>query len=441
MAGGELQVAILASLATALTAVLLQWRSTGVIGRIARAVRGQNVRCSVGSPLPKESDCIYLDVAATCPIYPDVADAMLPYLYLHFGNPSSGHAYGGPCFKAVQNARERVRTLINAEHSDQIVWCSCGSEADNWALVGSLRARGGTRRHVVVSAIEHPAILSCVEALTHAQECESTIVGCDGQGIICPEQVAAAVRPGQTAIVSIMLANNEVGAVQDVAAICRAVRRVDPDVWLHTDAAQAVGKIDVDVQALEVDMLTIVGHKFGAPKGIGALYCRVDLPNLLVGGGQERGRRAGTEAVPNIVAMGEAAQIWLDQGPDIMAHSASMRDRLRRRLEFRLSKHMQTAINGPLARDNCTSALPNVLSFAVEGIRASDILAQLSDKVAASASAACHTGSTSVSAVLRALNVPENLAIGTLRLSVGRHTTPAEVDRAADLIANLILSA
>lgn len=415
------------------------------LAMVASSGRRRSVRRRlVGSALPLESGCIYLDVAATCPIYPDVADAMLPFLYQHFGNPSSGHAYGKPCADAVRTARERVAAMLNSESTDSVIWCSCGSEADNWALVGSLRARK-SRRHVVVSAIEHPAILACVESLVSAGECEATIVGCDGYGFVSASEVAAAVRPGETAVVSVMLANNEVGAIQDVAAIARAARERDPEVWIHTDAAQAVGKIDVDVQTLDVDMLTVVGHKFGAPKGVAALYSRVDLPSFLVGGGQERGRRAGTEAVPYVVAMGEAAQIWIEQGPEIKAHSTRMRNRLRDRLLANLREarpELATAVNGPLGRkdiDDTAAALPNVLSFAVDGAKASEILARLSDRVAASASAACHTGSTSVSAVLQALKVPDNIAVGTLRLSVGRHTTPAEVDKAADLITETLL--
>ncbi|KAJ8603787.1 hypothetical protein CTAYLR_000188 [Chrysophaeum taylorii] len=420
------------------TLVVLATVSVALGLRVAAAAGWRKGRRKVGSPLPRESKCIYLDYAATCPIYADCADAMVPYLYSHWGNPSSGHAYGGPCRDAVAAARESIRALLNARDSSEIVWCSCGSEADNWALVGSLRARRPSRRHVVVSTIEHPAILACVDALVAAGECVATKVGCDGAGLVSARDVAAAVRPGETAVVSIMLANNEVGAVQDVGAVCRAVRAVDPEAWVHTDAAQAVGKIDVDVQALGVDMLTVVGHKFGAPKGVAALYTRRDLPNMLLGGGQERGRRAGTEAVPNLVAMGEAARVWLEQGPEIRAHSERMRDRLRRRLETKLAD-LETAVNGPLgAKEFSHAALPNVLSFSVNGIRAFEVLGDLRDTVAASASAACHTGSTSVSAVLEAIQVPTPYAIGTLRLSVGRHTTASEVDRAADLIAEAV---
>jgi len=435
-------------------------------------------RRAVGSAVPKPHACVYLDYAATCPIYPDVADAMLPYLYRHWGNPSSAHAYGGPSKRAVAQARERVRALINARDASEIVFCSCGSEADNWAIVGALqgsaqqhaaassssgdqqqpsRAPKKPRRHVVVSTIEHPAILACVDTLEDEGRSIATRVGCDGLGLVDPQAVAAAVVPGATALVSVMLANNEVGSVADVAGIASAVKQRDAGVLVHTDAAQAVGKIDVDVQALGVDLLTLVGHKFGAPKGVAALYVRKEIqsrfPSLLWGGGQERGRRAGTEAVPNLVALGEAAQVWLDQGADIERHSTAMRDRLLARLEKKLllvaeggnktAADVALRVNGPLgAADAATrrAALPNVLSIGIKGLRADAVLASLRDHVAASAGAACHTGATSISGVLLALRVPEPYALGTLRLSVGRHTTPDDVDEAADRLADAILA-
>lgn len=408
-------VVVLATVATAWS----RWRFKG--------------RRRVGSALPREQGCIYLDYASTTCIYPDVADAMLPYLYRLWGNPSSGHTYGLQSRKAVAEARARVAALVGAKPAE-IVWCSCGSEADNWALEGSLR-KG--RTHIVVSAIEHPAILECVAHLERQGRCDYTVVGCDQLGFVSPDAVCAAVRPGKTAVVSIMLANNEVGAIQDVAAISRLVKAKDPKVLVHSDAAQAVGKIDVDVDTLGVDLLTIVGHKFGAPKGVAALYARdgvAELPSLLHGGGQERGLRAGTEAVPSLVALGEAAQIWLDQGPEIMAHSTRMRDRLLDRLKA-LSPR-PPVVNGPLGDADVASsrALPNVLSVAVEGVPASEVLATLKTRVAASASAACHTDSTAVSPVLAALRVPTTRARGTLRLSVGRHTTRSDVDQAATLI-------
>ena len=396
-------------------------------------------RRRVGSALKREK-CIYLDVAATCPIYPDVASAMLPYLFRHWGNPSSAHAYGEPCRRAVDKARSQIATMINAKE-EEIIFCSCGSEADNWALVGAVEnhLKENKRAAIVTSSIEHPAILKCCESL---KKVTSRIVGCDALGFVAVQDVADAVVPGETAVVSIMLANNEVGSVQDLKAIVAAVKKKDPSIFVHTDAAQAVGKIPVDVQDLGVDALTLVGHKFGAPKGIAALYLRSDrsLPNFFHGGGQEHGRRAGTEAVPNIVALGEAAQVWIDQGPAIELWSTQMRDRLRTKLTENLLagglKPDLLHVNGPLGTSN---SLPNVLSIAIDGVPASTVLADVKDLVAASASAACHSSSTAVSSVLLACGVPEDRARGTFRLSVGRHTTRRDVDTAASILSKAIL--
>ncbi|KAH8082958.1 cysteine desulfurase [Aureococcus anophagefferens] len=333
-------------------------------------------RGGLGTPLPSEGGCVYLDYAATCPIYPEVADAMVPFLYDHWGNPSSGHAYGAPCRSAVADARGSIARLLGCA-SEEVAFCSCGSEADNWAILASL---GGKRRHVVVSAVEHPAILACVDAL-----------------------------------------EREGGA---------------RGILVHTDAAQAVGKIDVNAKRLGVDYLTLVGHKFGAPKGVAALYHRRGAPlrSMLFGGGQEGGLRAGTEAVPSVVALGAAAAIWTREGAAIAAHSAAMRDRLRRRLEAALGPE-RCAVNGPLGAGG--EALPNVLSFAVRGAAAASWRRRRPRGVA---SAACHSGSDAVSAVLLAVGVETELALGTLRLSVGRHTTAA-VDAAADVLAAAILAA
>lgn len=267
--------------------ILFSVAITASLVAIATALRSAaRRRGGIGSPLPREGGCVYLDYAATCPIYPEVADAMVPYLYRHWGNPSSGHAYGAPCRDAVARARASVARLVNC-NAAEVAFCGCGSEADNWAIRASLR---GARSHVVVSAIEHPAILACVAALERSGEITATVVGVDARGFCDPAEVAAAVKIGETALVSVMLANNEVGSVQDVRGISRAVKAVDDGVLVHTDAAQAVGKISVDVRALGVDYLTLVGHKFGAPKGVAALVRRstAPLPPLFHGGGQER---------------------------------------------------------------------------------------------------------------------------------------------------------
>jgi len=391
----------------------------------------------VGKPLVREGRCIYLDYAATCPIYPEVTKAMIPYLQRYWGNPSSGHVYGVKAANGVARARLEIAKLLDADISE-IIFCSCGSEVDNWAITGALQ---NERNHVITTAIEHPAILACTDHLQAIGIANISIIGCDDLGRVSPQTIADAVIPGKTAIVSVMLANNEIGAIQDITTIVRLVKAKDPQILVHTDAAQAIGKIPVNVQNLGVDLLTLVGHKIGAPKGCAVLYIRkgVNLTKFLHGGGQEFNRRAGTESVPLIVAMGEAARIWNQEGIQIAQHSTRMRDRLAARLRDLLSPSgLPLRVNGPLAAGLFDAALPNVLSIAVGGISASSILATLREDLAASAAAACHSDSVA-SPVLKAIHLSPSYASGTFRLSVGRHTTQKEIDQAADLLASAIL--
>jgi len=243
--------------------------------------------------------------------------------------------------------------------------------------------------------------------------------------------VAEAVRPS-TILVTVMHSNNEVGSIQPLEEIVRAVRKVAPHVPIHSDAAQSIGKVPIDVQALGVQMLTVVGHKFGAPKGVAALYVSKAqaLPNLLHGGGQEGGRRAGTECVVLLSAIGEAARIAREEALPIQAHMRATRARLHERLTDGLPAGT-TRVNGPQAEAH---RLPNTLSIGLRDVKSSILLSVLSEQLAASAGAACHTSHAAISSVLRAMDVPAEYGIGTLRLSTGRHTTMAEVDRAADLI-------
>lgn len=403
---------------------------------LAPVLKKRRRRRAVGEPLPKvpgAGSCIYLDVNATCPIYPDVADASAPFFREFWGNPSSPHAYGRPCKAAVTQARQQVATMLNAQ-PEEVCFCGCGSEADNWSILGALEMLGPARRHIVTSNIEHPAILRCIESLVKDGKCEATYVPCDEMGYVSVEAVTAAVLPGKTALVTVMLANNEVGSIQDIAAMRAQCKERDPNVLFHTDAAQACGKVDVDVQALGVDLATVVGHKYGAPKGVAALYIRagVALPSMLKGGGQEAGRRAGTECVPLIVALGEASAIWTEQRHEIEAHMQKMRDTLLQTLRDLLGEKRLRVNGGLLAKKQ---TLPNTLSVGIAGVEAGKVLAALSETVAASASAACHASHTSVSEVLQAMKVPLEYAKGTLRLSVGRHTTADDIDRAARLIA------
>ena len=387
---------------------------------------------------------IYLDYQATTPVWPQVAHAAWPFLTTHFGNPSSDHAFGRPSKLAIQQAKQALQALINAKEPQNLVFTACGSEADNHAVVGALQIEEHRRRvagqdhklplpHVVISAIEHPAIDKCVQALEAAGRISATRVPVDTEGCVSPGDVAAAVTD-HTILVSVMHSNNEVGSIQPIASIAAAARSICPGVLVHTDAAQSIGKVPIDVEALEVDMLTVVGHKFGAPKGVAALYVKrgLNLPPFLHGGGQESGMRAGTECVVLQVALGKAAEIAADELPRLSEHMRSTRDRLADLLIEGLGAE-NVRINGPVDSER---RLPNTLSIGLRGVRASVLLARLSDKLAASASAACHSGDAApaISSVLQAMCVPVEFALGTLRLSTGRHTTFAEVEQAAALI-------
>ncbi|KAF5837520.1 pyridoxal phosphate-dependent transferase [Dunaliella salina] len=289
--------------------------------------------------------------------------------------------------------------------------------------------------HVVTSAIEHPAVAAHLAHLAHLKLATYTQVPVDGDGVVGAEDVLAAITP-ETVLVSIMHSNNEIGSIQKIRHIASSVRESFPHVLVHTDAAQSVGKVELDVRDLGVHMMTIVGHKFGAPKGVAALFVssRVTpdkLCNFFHGGGQEFGRRAGTENVLLVTGMGAAAKVVKQELSAIKAHMATLRDRLEARLAGALPKEC-VRINGPAYKEG---RLPNTLSISIRGLNSSSALANLADKLAASAGAACHSsGGAGISGVLKAIGVPVDFAMGTLRLSCGRHTTVEDVDAAADLI-------
>ena len=416
------------------------------LSALAISANGAAALSGIGSPLPRapeHGDAIYLDYAATTPVWPEVAEAATPYLRLHWGNPSSGHVFGRSCAADVGKARSAVAQLIGAS-DDEIMFVSCGSEADNHAIAGACEAEWARRGqanertsalpHVVTTNIEHPAVTACIEALEKAGRLAATYVPVDAEGRVSAAAVAGAVT-AQTFLVTVMHSNNEVGAVQPIAAIAKAVRAVRPAVLVHTDAAQSVGKLPVHVSELGVDMLTVVGHKLGAPKGVGALYVKAGLrlPIHLHGGGQEGGRRAGTECVVLITALGEACRIAHAELPALGAHMRKTRDRLATLLTDGLGAD-RVRLNGPADDD---WRLPNTLSIGLRAVRAAPLLGALAEKVAASAGAACHSQSSeggTVSAVLSAMGVPREYGLGTLRLSTGRHTTNDEVERAAALI-------
>jgi len=369
---------------------------------------------------------VYLDYNATTPVDAAVAEAMLPFLREHFGNPSSSHPYGTVARAAVEKARRQVANLVGAR-PEEVVFTSGGSEANNAAILGVarlLRARG---RHVVTSAVEHPAVLEPCAVLA-AEGFRVTRVPVDGEGRVDPADVAAALTP-ETILVSVMHANNEVGTVQPLSEIARLAR--ERGALVHTDAAQSAGKIAVDVEALGVDLLSLAGHKLYAPKGVGALYVRagVDLPRFLHGAGQESGRRAGTENVLEIVGLGEACAIAARGLEANGRHFEAMRDRLWAGLSREIPD---------LLRNGRADGLPNTLSIGFGGVEASTLLAEIGDRVAASAGAACHPAGVELSAVLEAMRVPMHYAMGTVRFSVGRGTTGEEVDEAVRVVAEAV---
>ena len=369
-----------------------------------------------------EGDPIYLDYNATTPVDPRAAEAMLPYLTGCYANPSSSHRLGRQARQALDGARCEVASCLGCG-PDEIVFTSGGSEANNTAIRGVVAARAGG--HVVTSAVEHPAVLEVVLALESEGRIRATIVGVDRWGRVDPDEVARALRP-DTVLVTIMLANNEVGTLQPVAELAAGCR--ERRVLVHTDAAQAVGKIPVDVGRLGVDLMTVAGHKLYAPKGVGALYVRrgVAIEPLIRGAGHERGRRAGTESVMLAVGLGAACTIVRDE----LAAEAERLSRLRDRLQGRLRAGLpELVVHGhPRGR------LPNTLSIALPGTHGHRLLERLGDRVAASPGAACHADKVQVSHVLSAMGVEETLALATIRLSLGRFTTEDEVDRAAELI-------
>ncbi len=367
-------------------------------------------------------DHIYLDYNATTPIHPEVAEAMIPFLRSHFGNPSSSHWFGVQTRKAVETARAQVAALLGC-NSDEIIFTSGGSESDNFAIAGYALRHRGRGNHILTSQIEHPAVLEICRYLAQ-QGFEITYLPVDSAGLIDPGEFRRAIRP-TTILASIMQANNEVGTLQpvkEIAAICR-----ERGVVFHTDAAQAVGKVPVTIADTGADMITIAGHKLYAPKGIGALYVRrgIELQKLIHGAAHEQNLRAGTENVLEIVGLGKACEVVGREMAKQAPIMAKLRDRLETELESRIP-HCQ--INGDrIAR------LPNTLSVSFPGIEANTIISEL-EEVACSPGAACHSDKVMMSHVLEAMQVPVEYAMGTIRFSVGYMTTEAEIVAAADAI-------
>jgi cysteine desulfurase len=370
-------------------------------------------------PGATESHIIYLDYNATTPVDAHVAAVANQAMGTLWGNPSSGHRLGRQARQAVEEARAQVAGCLGAR-PEEIVFTSGGTEADAWAVLGTVEARGGG--HVVVSAVEHAAVLAPARELARRGRIRLTELPVDRYGQVNVGHVAEVLAP-DTVLVSVMLANNEVGTLQPVAEVAELCH--GHGVICHTDAAQAVGKIPVSVDHLGVDLLTVAGHKLYAPKGVGALYVRWGTPlaPLFRGAGQEGGRRAGTESVPLIVALGHACTL---AARDLTAESARLAA-LRDRLELLLGEGFPSLIR----HGHPTQRLPNTASVAFPGVDAHALLDALADSVAASAGAACHSGHRAPSHVLTAMGVDAATAAATVRFSLGRFTTPAEVEEGA----------
>lgn len=369
---------------------------------------------------------MYLDHAATTPLDPRVRETMEPYWSERFGNPSSEHAYGQMARRAVEAAREQVAALISAR-SEEIVFTSGGTESDNLALRGTVRPERG--EHLIVSAVEHHAVLHVAEELA-AEGCRLTVLPVDREGLVDPDDVRRALGP-TTVLVSVMLGQNEVGTLEPLAEIARLTR--EAGVLLHTDAVAAVGQVPVSVETLGVDLLSLSGHKFYGPKGTGALFVRsgVRLRPTLAGGGQERGRRSGTENVPGVVGLGQAAEQARVEGEERRQRVAGLRDRLWRQIQGIPG----CELNGPQA-----PRLPGNLNFSFPDLSATTLLSGLNLRgVAAAAGSACAVAT--VSHVLSAMGLAPKRARGALRFSLGAGNTKAEVDEAVGVLREVVTEA
>jgi cysteine desulfurase len=375
----------------------------------------------------EEKRLIYLDHAATTKTHPDVLSAMLPYFTEHFGNPSSLYDLASASRTALEDARKKVAAALGAA-PEEIFFTSGGTESDNWALRGVASAYGTKGRHIITSAIEHHAILHTCEALER-EGYIVTYLPVDEFGMVQPDVVEAAIRP-DTILISVMLANNEIGTIQPIREIGRIAR--SHKVLFHTDAVQGVGQIPIDVRELDVDLLSISGHKFSGPKGVGALYIRrgTRIHPLIHGGAQERKRRAGTENVPGIVGLGVAIERAVAIIPEKSERLTTLRDMLIEGL-LRIPK---SRLNG-----HPTERLPNNVNVIFEYIEGESILLLLNaDGIAASSGSACTSASLDPSHVLLACGLPHEVAHGSLRLTLGEETTPEEVAYVLDVVPKVV---
>ncbi|MBK7380999.1 MAG: selenide, water dikinase SelD [Ignavibacteriales bacterium] len=369
---------------------------------------------------------VYLDYNATTPIDPAVAETMMPFIKTHFGNPSSSHLFGIEAKRAVEKARKQVAGMLGCG-VDEIIFTSGGSESNNYAIRGTAFANRNKGNHIITSSIEHPAV-SEVCSFLERNGFNVTYLPVDEYGMVDPQSVIDSITP-QTILITIMHANNEVGTIQPISEIGKIAR--EHEIIFHSDCAQSVGKVPVNVNEMNVDLLSIAGHKFYAPKGIGALYIRsgVKLEKLIYGADHEMNLRAGTENVIEIVGLGEACRIVSEKLNLFHDHLKKMRDRLETGLK---GNFFGLRING-----HPEKRLANTLSISFRNLEANTIVSELVD-VAVSAGAACHSDSIDISTTLKAMKVPKEDAMGTIRLSTGRYTTSEEIDFAVEEISSLV---
>ena len=370
---------------------------------------------------------IYLDNAATTKTAPEVVDAMLPYFSEYYGNASTIYSLGAESKKAMDHARQTIADSLGAK-PEEIYFTAGGSESDNWALKATAEAYASKGKHIITTKIEHHAILHTCEYL-EKRGFEITYLNVDRDGLISLDELKAAIRP-DTILISVMFANNEIGTVQPIKEIgefCRA-RKIP----FHTDAVQAAGHMPINVQEMNIDLLSMSGHKFHAPKGVGVLYAKTGMPlfNIIEGGAQERGKRAGTENIPGIVALAAALKESVDNMEANTAKIIPMRDKL----FAELSKIPHSKINGSLEHH-----VPGTVNMCFEGIEGESLLLLLDAKgVCASSGSACTSGSLDPSHVLLSLGLPHEVAHGSLRLSIGEYNTMEEIDHIIKVVPEVV---
>jgi len=389
---------------------------------------------------------VYLDNNATTAVAPEVVDAMRPYLEAKYWNPSSMYAPAMELARELDAARELVAERLGAAFADEIIFTSCATESNNAALVGGLRAAikaDPNRRQIVTTKVEHPAVLEVCKQL-EKDGYEVSWVGVDQDGKLNLREYVQALQPGKTALVSIMHANNETGVIFPIEKLARLAKQTDPKIVFHVDATQSVTKLPIDLSKVEpgdamngafgnVDMLSFSGHKIHAPKGVGALYVRRGTPfeHFLIGGHQERGRRAGTENVPYIMGLAKALDLESESILERGARTAALRDRLQEELETRVPHLIVNGKNSPRT--------PNTLNVAVYGAEGEAILMLMSERgVCVSSGSACTSGSLEPSHVLSAMRVPEGALQGNFRFSLSRYTTDADIDRAVSAFVDVV---